>query len=117
VPGDSPVTVYAAGDYDVSNIDDLREQIALACAGLPERVVVDLTRVSFMGAAAVDVLVAASDYQCAHDGDLRVVADESGIARKVLTVCGLDHLIDDSRVSAEGDVAGRVDVSGQPPRA
>jgi anti-sigma B factor antagonist len=83
-------TIRPTGDIDAATVDPLREELlALVEAEHPDRLVIDLTDVTFMDSTGLGVLVRVRNAQLEHGGDVAVVNAIPRVQR-VLTITGLD---------------------------
>jgi anti-anti-sigma factor len=96
--------IWLAGEQDISTSTALIGAIADAIAMDDTDLVLDLSRVSFMGAATIEVLVRARDFLRARSRSLSLRAPSTGVAR-VLGLCGLADLVD-ARVAEIDHLAG-----------
>jgi anti-anti-sigma factor len=90
VEGDVAV-LEVGGEVDLATVEQFRA--ALADAQRSERVVVDLTGVSFMDSAGVNALVGAY-HRSLPNGELRLVGMRSNV-RRVFEITGLFALFQD----------------------
>jgi anti-anti-sigma factor len=86
-------TVRLRGDYDISTVAALSETLARAIALADADVVVDLSRVRFMDAATIGVIVRARSGLRLRSRSL-TLRSPSPCARRVLDLCGLTYLLD-----------------------
>lgn len=85
------VVLVVAGEVDLLTVPQFQEALTLALENRPETLVVDLSKVEFMGSAGLAALVGA--YQSAGEHTrLRVVAASTAILRP-LQLTGLDKEI------------------------
>lgn len=111
VPGDQPDpalttsveelpaarVVHVAGEIDMSNVAEFESAIEQAESGAPERavIVIDLRRVTFLGAESLRCLVASHDRIAETGRAMRVVAPPgSGVVRRLLDLSGVGALLD-----------------------
>jgi anti-sigma B factor antagonist len=97
LPGHVLVTV--AGEIDIATAPQLHDRLA-ALAASGRRLVVDLTQVSFLAAAGLNVLAAAARKARARGGDLGVVTPRPRI-RRLFAITGLDRHIPLARTVTE----------------
>lgn len=83
---DGGARVVARGELDLSAVPQLRA--ALARAVRDDRVVVDLSRVTFMDSSAVGVLLDLID-----EGTIPMLRDPSPVVVRVLRLLGLDAYV------------------------
>lgn len=102
-PGHVLVTV--SGEIDIATVAQLRDRLAGPASG-GRRVIVDLSRVSFIDAAGVGVLAGAAALATARGGSLRLAAASRQV-RRVLTLTGLDRSIPLAATVAEARSALR----------
>jgi anti-anti-sigma factor len=88
--------VWLRGEHDVSTVAALSEIMARAIALDDADVVVDLSEVQFMGAAAVGVVIRAQEFLRLRSR-LLVLRSPSEGARRVLEVCGHADLLDPAK--------------------
>lgn len=97
-PGHVLVTV--AGEIDISTVPGLSGRLTALSAG-SQPIVVDLTRVSFMGAAGLGTLAVAAAQIRAHGGSLHVAARAR--IRRLFALTGLDQ-----HIPLAGTLAGAI---------
>lgn len=86
--------VQLAGEFDIDNRDELAGRLLdIVETGTPARIVVDLGQVTFIDSEAIGALV---EGHLAADraGIAFRLAGAGGVVKRVLTVVGLDHLLD-----------------------
>ena len=81
------VVVRLEGELDCAISDELTQLLRIAMGNGSRRVVVDLADVTFMDSSALRCLLQAAEHASGCDGQL-VVAQASGMARRVLEVTG-----------------------------
>jgi anti-sigma B factor antagonist len=92
----STVTIAIAGDLDLSNSDDLEQQIvAHASDDGVSTVVVDLASVAFVDSAGINALLKARRWADDHQRSLRVVG-ATGLVHEVLELTGVLAYLTDS---------------------
>ena len=96
------IVLRLGGELDLYNVGQVREALAAAAEDRPARVVVDLSRVTFLDSTALGVLVEAR--AALPEGALRLAAPQLETTR-ALKVSGLDrHLrVDDTVEDALAD--------------
>ena len=91
------VVIVVAGELDYATTPFLRDVIADALSRLSNRpLVLDLTRVTFLGSAALATLVdssAEAEHQLATVGPLRIVVHKTRPVIRSIEVSGLDRLL------------------------
>ena len=86
---DGAVVVSLAGELDLYNAEEVRSALLEACAGEPERLVIDLEQVRFIDSTALGVLIEARSRMTERSG-FRLAAP--GLeTRRALEVSGLDR--------------------------
>ena len=90
--GPPEVVVHLRGEHDLATVAELSGSLARAITIGDADLVVDLSRVDFMGAATVGVFVWARELLLARSRSL-VLRAPSSSARRVLELCDLDVLI------------------------
>lgn len=83
--------VWAQGEIDIATGPDLMQELTGAVGADQCRVVVDLTRVTFMDAIGLNALALAKRRAEAGHGEVRLVG-ASGMVRTVLHITGLDQI-------------------------
>jgi anti-sigma B factor antagonist len=98
--------VRVAGELDCATAGLMGEALSLASVIPGDRLVVDVSSLTFMGVAGLRVLLAAHDRLVTAGGGGLVVRGASGIVRRVFELTGLSVLLDDGeRVSPRCGVA------------
>ena len=103
VPTSCEVNVVVAGDIDVATAHDLHEHLQ-AVERSSRDVVIDLSDVAFIDAAALRVLIR-SQRRLQATGRSLTVRNASRIPSRVLRLAGLDDIID-GELTAGGPAAG-----------
>jgi anti-sigma B factor antagonist len=85
--------VAASGDLDMLTAPQLRDAIGTALGKNPEGLIVDLTKVDFLGSAGMQVLMEAHNQTGNTPTRLAVVAEGPATARP-LKITGITDLID-----------------------
>ncbi|MFC0110645.1 STAS domain-containing protein [Kibdelosporangium aridum] len=95
------VVLHVAGEIDLASEEDFAEALAHALELPTPVVLVNLSKVTFLGSAALHVLLQANEEARRRKQALRV-AHGGSLAQRVLTVAGLDQVLDvfDSEQSA-----------------
>ena len=81
--------VTLRGELDVYNSSRVRDGLDEACAGDPERVVIDLGEVAFIDSTALGVLIEAG--KKLRDSSALILAAPGLEARRALEISGLDR--------------------------
>lgn len=87
--GDGHTLVRLEGEHDLASLFALAESLAAAIALDDADLVIDLSKVQFMGAETVDVLMRARTFLHARSRDL-TLRSPAPCAQRVLDLCGLD---------------------------
>jgi anti-anti-sigma factor len=90
-PAPHAVQVTACGDLDSATADDLATLLSDRLWARPERLVVDLSGVDFLGVAGVRVLLHAALHAGQAGTDLLVVTGTNPVTRRALRVTGADR--------------------------
>lgn len=113
IPGVWPI-VKAAGEIDLSNIDEVRSAIDGAIERSPQGFVIDFRDVSYVDSAGVAVVISAYRRTIKNGGVLAVVRPVSEGVRRVLELIGLRML--PSLVVADDLAAAEEALSRQAPK-
>jgi anti-anti-sigma factor len=89
---DEGVVVCLQGEHDVATIDELGDVLARAIALDDRAVVIDLSRIEFMSAATVTVIVRAKAFLQSRDRSLSI-RTPSECARRTMVACGAADLL------------------------
>ena len=91
---DRAVIITATGEVDILSVDRLRSEVV---EGLREPVghpvIVDLTKVTFLGSCGLGALVEAAGEALRHDESLRVVVGHRRQVIRPLQITGLDQVL------------------------
>jgi anti-anti-sigma factor len=94
LPASEPgVVLAAAGELDIATAPELRATITDALAAGVQRLVIDLSEVSFLDSVAVAVLLHARR-QLGGPGLMCVVVPPESYAQLVFDVAGISHALD-----------------------
>ena len=93
------IVVAAAGEIDVSTVQDFATAVRVAVAGQSGMVVIDLTEVEFLASTGLAVLIEAEQAASASGQLLRVVASAHRVVARSLEMSGLAD-----RLTVCGDV-------------
>lgn len=88
---DGYTIVWAHGEIDIANANDLMQELADAVHAHQCRVIADLTQVTFMDSTGLNALVLARRRAEAGGGELRLVG-ACGVVRKLLHLTRLDEV-------------------------
>ena len=89
VVSEGSAVVTPAGELDISNAGELREQLARPEVLGARQVCVDLNRVGFLDSSCIDLIVTACKRIRAAGGSFSVACDARGTVRRMLEVDGL----------------------------
>lgn len=79
------------GEVDVATAPRLRERLVAMVGAGAHRLIVDLADVEFIDSTGLGVLIGARKRVSPHDGEVRIVCNESRIVR-VFEITGLDRV-------------------------
>lgn len=85
------VTVSVCGEVDLATVPVLTCVLQLAGVGDPPMVVVDASRLSFIGSSGLEAIVAARRCRLAHSGTL-IIRHPSPMLTRMLAITGLADL-------------------------
>jgi anti-sigma B factor antagonist len=102
---DGAAFVTLAGEFDLSRVEELREQFADPQVLSARTVRLDLRRVSFLDSVIVGAIVTACKRARAAGSSFSVVCDFEGIVRKVFEIDGLVEYLEVEWPSASPSVA------------
>ena len=88
-----PVVVVLPGEIDVTNSDEVLEQLVGALSPGVDTVIADLTSTSFCDSSGVHALVHAHERASAREIELRLAVAPGGSVRRVLQLVGADHVV------------------------
>jgi anti-sigma B factor antagonist len=80
------------GEIDMSTDHVIQREVTTQLATKPRLLVLDLTKVGFMGSTGVHLVLRNHNDACALGSALAVVAD-GGYARRVLTLSGVNGIL------------------------
>lgn len=99
-PSGSPVSrdegravLWLAGEHDIATVPVVLGAVADATLVDDTDLVVDLSGVTFMGAATIGALIGSRNHLLRQSRNL-TLRSPSQCARRVIDVCGLSHLIE-----------------------
>jgi anti-anti-sigma factor len=85
--------VVLEGELDLASAPEIRRSVADAISTGDGDVVVDLSKVTFMGATGLNVLVSARNRLGAADRRL-IVRCPSASVRRILAICQMDQIVE-----------------------
>ena len=95
VAGDpAAVVVSAVGEIDQVTAPPLQDQLSRVIASKPRRLVIDLSRVSFLSAAGLSALISARQATAQQDIALQLRAPNRRMVVRMLEITGLDRLFE-----------------------
>jgi len=86
--------IHVAGEVDMVTGPSLEDQLRKILATQPERLIVDLSRVSFMGSTALAVLINIRHMADQQSTRFQLRGTDRRPVAAPLRVSGLDHLFD-----------------------
>lgn len=89
---DAVVRIILDGRLDMQGTQEIDQRFAFATSTKALRLVVDLSRVTFLASIGLRALVAAAKAQAARGGRIAIVNPEP-MVRKVLEIAGIDQLV------------------------
>jgi anti-anti-sigma factor len=93
-PTGAVATVLVRGELDLASAADLRAAIATAAAAQPQRLVIDLSAVTFVDSSGLGAIAGGLRAQRPHAGSLEVRGAKPGV-RRIFEVAGLKALLAD----------------------
>jgi anti-sigma B factor antagonist len=90
---DQPVVVVLPTEIDVTNSDEVFQQLVDTLAAGPGVVVADLTSTSFCDSSGVHAIMRAHDRAAARDVALRLAVSPGGSVRRVLELTGAVRVV------------------------
>ena len=90
--GTAPVVVALPAEIDVTNSDQVHEQLIAACAPGVALVIADLTSTRFCDSSGVHAIMRAYERAAARDVRLWLAVPEVGSVRRVLQLTGVGRL-------------------------
>lgn len=82
------------GEVDMSNVEEVDEQLRQAAAAAPTTVFIDLTELGFLDSQGLRMIQRLAD-DTKNDGrKLIVVAPEAGVVGSLLALTGMDQTLD-----------------------
>lgn len=89
----APVVVALPAEIDVTNSDEVHEQLVAACAPGVAIVIADLTSTHFCDSSGVHAIMHAYERAAARDVRLWLAVPEVGSVRRVLQLTGVGRLM------------------------
>jgi anti-sigma B factor antagonist len=91
---DAVSVIHVAGEVDMVTGPLLQSQLRGVLATRPERLIIDLSQVSFMGSTALSALLSARHAAAQHSITLQLRGTERRAVAVPLRITGVDHLFD-----------------------
>ena len=91
---DAVFVVYLAGELDMLTGPSLQERLGELFASHPDRVIIDLSDISFMGSTGLSVLICARQNAIATGTILQLTGTGGRAVALPFTVTGLNHLFE-----------------------
>ena len=88
-----PVVVVLPDEIDITNSDEVGQQLAAALAPGVDTVIADLTSTSFCDSSGVHAIMHARERAAARDVGLRLAVSPGGSVRRVLQLTGADQIM------------------------
>ena len=87
------VVVGLPAEIDVTNSDEVRQQLVTVLSPSVSTVIADLTATSFCDSSGVHAIMHAHERAAARDVGLRLAVSPGGSVRRVLQLTGADHIM------------------------
>jgi anti-anti-sigma factor len=87
------VVARLAGEVDLSNVDDIREQLVRAVSHDTEHLVLDLTPTQYLDSTGVRLLFEVAERLQGRRQQLRLVLDDEALVRRVVVLTQLDQRV------------------------
>jgi anti-anti-sigma factor len=88
-----PLVVVLPAEIDVTNSDEVFQQLTEALSSGAGTVIADLTSTSFCDSSGVHALVQSHERAAARDVGLRLAVSPGGSVRRVLQLTGADRVV------------------------
>jgi anti-sigma B factor antagonist len=88
-----PFVVVLPPEIDVTNSDEVYQQLTAALSPGVGTVIADLTSTAFCDSSGVHAIVRAHERAAARDVGLRLAVSPSGSVRRVLQLTGADRIV------------------------
>ena len=89
----SPVVVVLPGEIDVTNADEVIEQLVGALSPGVDTVIADMTSTSFCDSSGVHAIMRAHNWAATRDIALRLAVPPEGSVRRVLELTGAERVM------------------------
>jgi anti-sigma B factor antagonist len=87
------VVVVLPAEIDVTNSDEVHQQLTSVLSPGVSTVIADLTATSFCDSSGVHAIMHAQERAAARDVGLRLAVSPGGSVRRVLQLTGADHIM------------------------
>lgn len=91
IEDDGVVVLAPVGEFDISSVDLMRETFLEAVTADSNRLVIDLTRTTFLDSMALGAIIGANRRASGLGGWVRLVGPQPGV-RKILHITSLDKV-------------------------
>jgi anti-sigma B factor antagonist len=88
-----PVVVVLPAEIDITNSDEVHQQLTAALSPGVDIVIADLTATSFCDSSGVHAIMHAHERAAAREVGLRLAVSPGGSVRRVLQLTGADHIM------------------------
>jgi anti-sigma B factor antagonist len=88
-----PVVVVLPAEIDITNSDEVHQQLTAALSPGVDTVIADLTATSFCDSSGVHAIMHAYERAAAREVGLRLAVSPGGSVRRVLQLTGADHIM------------------------
>jgi len=93
-PDPAVMVIHVAGEVDMLTELPLRDHFSKLLATRPQRLIIDLSRVSFLGATGLSVLLSARDIAAQQGTTLQLSGTNRRAVARPLEITGLNHLFE-----------------------
>ena len=88
-----PVVVVLPAEIDITNSDEVHQQLTAALSPGVDTVIADLTATSFCDSSGVHAIMHAHERAAAREVGLRLAVSPGGSVRRMLQLTGADHIM------------------------
>lgn len=92
-PRGATVIAHVDGEIDLSNVDDIRALLVDAVSHETERLVLDLSKTSYLDSTGVRLLFELAERLQGRRQQLRLVVDDEALVRRVIVLTQLDQRV------------------------
>jgi anti-sigma B factor antagonist len=93
-PDPAVMVIHVAGEMDMLTASPLHDRFSQLLATRPQRLIIDLNRVSFLGATGLSVLLSARDIAAQQGTALQLRGTNRRAVARALAITGLDCLFE-----------------------